>query len=275
MTTNERLRSPCFGRFRESSLLESIRRSNKGYEWDVPDELDNDPKRWELIFYPTNVYPLIGWNPWANPMLPTGKVTFAKPSIIFRLTILPCWGTSIILSTTHFVRIRPSHSYKSPMQTSIFLVSIVPPILPLLFAGSKLAVYCRPRAEMQYMVGTLILSVGVTESMSIDKNDDDQGAMTKSELIARLASKNPHLTHKDMERIVDVIFDEIASALSRGDRVELRGFGSFTVKHREPRQGRNPRTGESVAVAGKSIPFFKTGKDLRLRLNGKTSNKDS
>ena len=102
--------------------------------------------------------------------------------------------------------------------------------------------------------------------MSNDR--DERNAMTKSELIARLAEKNPHLYQRDVERIVTTIFDEIAGALARGDRVELRGFGAFSVKTREARQGRNPRTGETVAVEGKAIPFFKTGKQLRERLNG-------
>jgi integration host factor subunit beta len=86
-------------------------------------------------------------------------------------------------------------------------------------------------------------------------------------LIARLAEANPHLFHRDVERIVTTIFDEIAEALARGDRVELRGFGAFSVKQRDARTGRNPRTGESVAVDDKIIPFFKTGKQLRERLN--------
>lgn len=91
--------------------------------------------------------------------------------------------------------------------------------------------------------------------------------MTKSELILRLAELNPHLYQRDVERIVLTIFDEISSALARGDRVELRGFGAFSVKERTARVGRNPRTGEAVQVARKSVPFFKTGKDLRERLN--------
>jgi integration host factor subunit beta len=91
--------------------------------------------------------------------------------------------------------------------------------------------------------------------------------MTKSELIQRLAEQNPHLYQRDVERIVGAIFDEIANALSRGDRVELRGFGAFSVKHRGARLGRNPRTGDSVRVDEKHIPFFKTGKQLRDRLN--------
>ena len=91
--------------------------------------------------------------------------------------------------------------------------------------------------------------------------------MTKSELILHLAEKNPHLYQRDVERIVSTIFEEIANALARGDRVELRGFGAFSVKRREARTGRNPRTGDSVQVAEKHIPFFKTGKQLRDRLN--------
>ena len=91
--------------------------------------------------------------------------------------------------------------------------------------------------------------------------------MIKSELIQKISATNPHLFHRDVERIVNVILDEIIDALSRGDRVELRGFGAFTVKHRGARQGRNPRTGEPVAVAEKFVPFFKTGKELRDRLN--------
>lgn len=91
--------------------------------------------------------------------------------------------------------------------------------------------------------------------------------MIKSELVQRIAATNPHLYHRDVERIVNVIFDEIVDALARGDRVELRGFGAFTVKHRAPRIGRNPRTGTTVSVAEKFVPFFKTGKELRDRLN--------
>ena len=91
--------------------------------------------------------------------------------------------------------------------------------------------------------------------------------MTKYELILRLAESNPHLYQRDVERIVTTIFGEIAAALSRGDRVELRGFGAFSVKRRDARVGRNPRTGDSVAVEEKVIPFFKTGKQLRDRLN--------
>ncbi len=93
--------------------------------------------------------------------------------------------------------------------------------------------------------------------------------MIKSELIQRLTEENPHLYHRDVERIVSTVFEEITSALAGGDRVELRGFGAFSVKKRDKRIGRNPRTGESVPVPEKHVPFFKTGKELRLRLNKK------
>jgi integration host factor subunit beta len=92
--------------------------------------------------------------------------------------------------------------------------------------------------------------------------------MTKSELIQRLSDANPHLYQRDVERIVTTIFDEITTALAGGDRVELRGFGAFSVKERGSRVGRNPRTGEAVNVAPKNIPYFKTGKQLREKLNG-------
>jgi integration host factor subunit beta len=98
--------------------------------------------------------------------------------------------------------------------------------------------------------------------------------MTKSELIQRLAERNPHLYMRDVEKIVDTIFDEITGALARGDRVELRGFGAFSVKERDARTGRNPRTGENVQVNAKRLPFFKTGKALRERLNGETPSGD-
>jgi integration host factor subunit beta len=91
--------------------------------------------------------------------------------------------------------------------------------------------------------------------------------MTKSELIARLAAANPHLSQRDKERIVTTIFEEITAALARGDRVELRGFGAFSVKERGSRTGRNPRTGEAVSVSAKHIPYFKTGKELREKIN--------
>ena len=92
--------------------------------------------------------------------------------------------------------------------------------------------------------------------------------MIRSELIQKIADENPHLIQSDVERLVATIFDAITEALSRGERVELRGFGAFSVKKRDARVGRNPRTGERVEVAEKSVPFFKTGKLLRDRLNG-------
>ena len=91
--------------------------------------------------------------------------------------------------------------------------------------------------------------------------------MTKSELIAYVTEQNPHLYQRDVERIVTTIFDEISSALSRGDRVELRGFGAFSIKQRNARIGRNPRTGATVEVPAKRVPYFKTGKQLRNMLN--------
>ncbi len=93
--------------------------------------------------------------------------------------------------------------------------------------------------------------------------------MIRSELIQIIADENPHLYQRDVERIVNTIFDEITHAMANGDRVELRGFGAFSVKKRDARIGRNPRTGESVSVDAKAVPFFKTGKLLRDRLNGK------
>jgi integration host factor subunit beta len=93
--------------------------------------------------------------------------------------------------------------------------------------------------------------------------------MIKSELILRVAELYPHLYQRDVEAIVNRLLDEIGDAMGRGDRVELRGFGTFSVKQRKARIGRNPRSGESVAVAKKHAPFFKTGKDLRERMNRK------
>ena len=91
--------------------------------------------------------------------------------------------------------------------------------------------------------------------------------MTKSDLIAELAASNPHLRVADIELIVTTIFDQITDALAHGGRVELRGFGAFAVKRRDARMGHNPRTGERVSVKEKTLPFFKTGKKLRVRLN--------
>jgi len=91
--------------------------------------------------------------------------------------------------------------------------------------------------------------------------------MIRSELIQKIAEENPHLFQRDVEKIVNTIFDRIIEAMADGDRVELRGFGAFSVKKRDARVGRNPRTGESVQVDEKHVPFFKTGKLLRDRLN--------
>ena len=92
-------------------------------------------------------------------------------------------------------------------------------------------------------------------------------SVTRSELIAKLAAKNPAFYHRDIERLVGTILDEIGGALERGDRVELRGFGAFSVRERKARIGRNPRTGTSVEVSEKKVPFFKMGKGMRERLN--------
>ena len=91
--------------------------------------------------------------------------------------------------------------------------------------------------------------------------------MIKSELVEKIAEENPHLLQRDVERIVGTVFEEITKAISSGNRVELRGFGAFSSKKREARMGRNPRTGASVTVEEKHVPFFKTGKNLRKRLN--------
>ena len=94
--------------------------------------------------------------------------------------------------------------------------------------------------------------------------------MLKSELIKRISSQNPHLYDRDIEKVVNAILDEMVEALRRRDRVELRGFGAISAKLRGPRQGRNPRTGAAVAVAKRALPFFKTGKEMRERLNRET-----
>ncbi len=91
--------------------------------------------------------------------------------------------------------------------------------------------------------------------------------MIRSELVTKVAEKNPHLTLRDVESIVAVVFDQITSALSEGRRVELRGFGAFSIRDREARTGRNPRTGSAVSVDAKRVPYFKPGKELRERLN--------
>jgi len=94
--------------------------------------------------------------------------------------------------------------------------------------------------------------------------------MIKSELVQKIADKSPHLYHRDIERIVNTILDEVINAMKEGNRIELRGFGAFSVKSRNARMGRNPRTGSSVEVIAKRVPFYKTGKELRERLNAKS-----
>ena len=96
-------------------------------------------------------------------------------------------------------------------------------------------------------------------------------AVIKSELVASIAERNPHLYQRDVEHVINAVLEEVVSALSRGDRVELRDFGAFSVKNRRARIGRNPRTGEKVSVEEKFLPFFKPGKEMREKLNGKGS----
>ena len=91
--------------------------------------------------------------------------------------------------------------------------------------------------------------------------------MIRSELLAAMAKENPELRAEEVERVVDVFFEEIAQRLAQGGRVELRGFGAFSTREREARKGRNPRTGDTVEVPGKRVPYFKPGKEMRQRLN--------
>ena len=95
--------------------------------------------------------------------------------------------------------------------------------------------------------------------------------MLKSELIDKLQAENEHLTRQDVERVVAVVFESISQTLEKGARVELRGFGAFSVRHRKSRSGRNPRTGGDVFVPQKHVPFFRTGKDLRARIDATRS----
>ena len=96
-------------------------------------------------------------------------------------------------------------------------------------------------------------------------------SLIKSQLIQNITEANPHLFVRDVERIVNTIFNEITNSLAEGKRVELRGFGAFNVQHRKARTGRNPRTGDAVTVEEKYIPRFKTGKELRVKLNSKNN----
>ena len=91
--------------------------------------------------------------------------------------------------------------------------------------------------------------------------------MIKSELVQRIAGQNPHLYHRDIDNIVNAILGAIIAAMARGDRVELRGFGGFSVRHRSARPGRNPRTGAIVSVEEQSLPYFKAVKEMLQRLN--------
>ncbi len=91
--------------------------------------------------------------------------------------------------------------------------------------------------------------------------------MTKSELIEILATKNSHLNHKDVELAVKSLLEQMSQSLATGERIEIRGFGSFSLHYRPPRMGRNPKTGDAVALAAKHVPHFKPGKELRERVN--------
>jgi integration host factor subunit beta len=99
------------------------------------------------------------------------------------------------------------------------------------------------------------------------RKEPGRGSMIRSELVASVAQANPHLSHKDVERVVATVFDSIIDALADGGRVELRGFGAFSTRARDARTGRNPRTGEAVPVDAKRVPYFKAGKELREKLN--------
>ncbi|MEK7704415.1 MAG: integration host factor subunit beta [Myxococcota bacterium] len=92
--------------------------------------------------------------------------------------------------------------------------------------------------------------------------------MTKSELIQAVAQRLPHLSTRDVEIVVNTVFGSVTGALQRGDRIEIRGFGSFSVRHRRARQGRNPKSGESIDVPSKRVPFFTVGHELRARVDG-------
>jgi len=95
--------------------------------------------------------------------------------------------------------------------------------------------------------------------------------MTKRAIIEELLARRRNFSHREAETIVNAIFDEMASVLAKGQRIEIRGFGSFAVKQRRARQGRNPKTGELVSVDAKRIPFFRAGKELRLEVNGRAA----
>jgi integration host factor subunit beta len=91
--------------------------------------------------------------------------------------------------------------------------------------------------------------------------------MTKSELVEKIVEANTVLTRKESELVVNLVFDAMSNALKKGEKVEIRGFGSFTIRERGPREARNPKSGEVVRIPAKRTPFFKTGKELRERVN--------
>jgi integration host factor subunit beta len=112
--------------------------------------------------------------------------------------------------------------------------------------------------------------VGLVDPLDEDRANLQASSMIKSELIRRISLQSPHLYQRDIEKIVSAILDEMVEALRRGDRIELRGFGTFSVKLRGAHQGRNPKTGAAVTVAKKAVPYFKSGKEMRARLNRET-----
>ena len=118
-------------------------------------------------------------------------------------------------------------------------------------------------------------NIDPTRPLDEDRANLQALSMIKSELIKRISSQNPHLYDRDIEKVVNAIFGEMVAALRRGDRVELRGFGSFSAKVREAHKGRNPLTGAVVAVARKAWPYFKTGKKMRVRLNPEDAPSDN
>jgi integration host factor subunit beta len=106
---------------------------------------------------------------------------------------------------------------------------------------------------------------GIAQSRGTE--EEARASMTKSELIELMAKKQKHLPAKDVELAVKHLLEIMSDSLARGDRIEIRGFGSFSLHYRPPRMGRNPKTGEAVALSGKHVPHFKPGKDLRERVN--------
>ena len=119
---------------------------------------------------------------------------------------------------------------------------------------------------MGLSIGESSLALVFKKGRSSLRRSKLEAVLIKSELVQIIANRNPHLFQRDIENIVSAVFDEISTALAEGNRVELRGFGAFSVKNRPARSGRNPRTGESVSVEEKWVPYFKTGKELRDRL---------